>query len=66
MDSVHRRGREKEIESGNLNVRVRETKEQTEMSVDALRKQILARTKGLPFRALAEPALLSARPIFRG
>jgi len=56
----------KEIESGNLNVRVRETKEQTEMSVDALCKQILAKTKGLPFRPLAEPALLSARPIFRG
>ena len=56
----------KEIESGNLNVRVRETKEQTEMSIDALRKRILAETKGLPFRPLAEPALLSARPIFRG
>jgi len=56
----------KEIESGNLNVRVRETKEQTEMSVDALQKQIVAKTKGLPFRPLAEPALLSARPIFRG
>jgi len=56
----------KEIESGNLNVRVRETKEQTEMSVDTLRKQIVAKTKGLPFRPLAEPAPLSARPIFRG
>src|SRR3989449_448259 len=56
----------KEIESGNLNVRVRETKEQTEMWVDALQKQIVAKTKGLPFRPLAEPALLSARPIFRG
>jgi len=56
----------KEIESGNLNVRVRETKEQIEMSTDALRKRILAETKGLPFRRLAEPELLSARPIFRG
>src|SRR5438445_710866 len=56
----------KEIESGNLNVRVRETKEQTEMSVDTLRKEIVAKTKGLPFRPLAEPAPLSARPIFRG
>src|SRR5438876_389751 len=56
----------KEIESGNLNVRVRETKEQTEMSVDTLRKQIVAKTKGLPFRPLAELAPLSARPIFRG
>src|SRR3989442_15980938 len=56
----------KEIESGNINVRVRETKEQTEMSIDALRKRVLAETKGLPSRPLAEPALLSARPIFRG
>ena len=56
----------KEIESGNLNVRVREKKEQTEMAVDALRKRILAETKGLPFRPLAEPAVLSARPTFRG
>src|SRR5438445_2607546 len=56
----------KEIETGNLNVRVRATKEQTEMAIDALRKRILAETKGLPFRPLAEPALLSARPIFRG
>ena len=55
-----------EIDSGTLNVRVRETKEQTEMSVDVLRKRILAETKGLPFRPLAEPALLSARPVFRG
>src|SRR6059036_4325113 len=56
----------KEIETGTLNVRVRATKEQTEMVIDALRKRILAETKGLPFRPLAEPALLSARPIFRG
>src|SRR3989442_1693502 len=40
----------KEIESGNINVRVRETKEQTEMSIDALRKRVLAETKGLPSR----------------
>lgn len=56
----------KEIESGNLNVRIRETKEQQEMAIDALRKRIAAETKGRPFRPLAEPELLSARPIFRG
>ena len=57
---------QKEVNSGNLNVRVRGTKEQTEMSIDALRKRIAADTKGLPFRPLAEAPLLSARPIFRG
>src|SRR5207245_9475501 len=56
----------KEIESGNLNVRVRETKEKIEMSTDALRKRILAETKGPPFRRLAEPKPLTARRIFRG
>ncbi len=56
----------KEIESGNLNVRVREAKEQVEMTADALRRRIVNETKGRPFRPLAEPPLLSARPIFRG
>lgn len=56
----------KEIESGNLNVRIRETKEQVEMSIDALRKRVSAETKGRPFRPLAESPSLSARPIFRG
>lgn len=56
----------KEIESGQLNVRLRETKEQTEMTVDALRTRIASETKDRPFRPLAEPVLLSARPIFRG
>ena len=56
----------KEIESGQLNVRVRETKEQTEMTVEALSARIASETKDRPFRPLAEPVLLSARPIFRG
>jgi threonyl-tRNA synthetase len=51
---------------GTLNVRVRATKEQTEMTVDALRKRILNETKGRPFRGLAEPILVTERPIFRG
>ena len=56
----------KEIESGRLNVRVRETREQTEMTVEMLGARIASETKDRPFRPLAEPVLLSARPIFRG
>jgi threonyl-tRNA synthetase len=56
----------KEAGGGTLNVRVRATKEQTEMTVDALRKRILNETKGRPFRGLAEPILVTERPIFRG
>ncbi|MGI0149850.1 MAG: His/Gly/Thr/Pro-type tRNA ligase C-terminal domain-containing protein, partial [Thermoplasmata archaeon] len=56
----------KEIQSGHLNVRVRETREQIEMTLDALSARIASETMGRPFRPLAEPPLLSARPIFRG
>src|SRR5213592_2898967 len=53
----------KEIESGALNVRVRATKTQTEMSIDELGRRIRAEIAGRPFRALAEPLAVSARPI---
>ena len=56
----------KEIESGALNVRVRATKTQTEMSIDELGRRIRAEIAGRPFRALAEPQDVSARPIFHG
>ena len=56
----------KEAAGGPVNVRIRETKEQAEMAVDALRRRILAETKGRPFRPLAEPVLVSERPIFHG
>jgi threonyl-tRNA synthetase len=56
----------KEIESGMLNVRVRESKEQKEMSIDDLRHRIAGETRGRPFHPLAEPVALSERPIFRG
>ncbi len=56
----------KEIESGTLNVRVRSTKDQKDMSYDELRRILAADSAGRPFRALAEPRLLSARPTFRG
>jgi threonyl-tRNA synthetase len=56
----------KEIESGILNVRVRESKDQKEMSIDDLRHRITGETRGRPFQPLAEPVALSERPIFRG
>jgi threonyl-tRNA synthetase len=56
----------KEVESGRLNVRIRATKERTEMTVDDLRVRIAAETAGRPFRPLAEPVHVSARPTFRG
>ena len=56
----------KEIESGRLNVRIRATKEQSEMSIEALQKRLAAETADRPFRALPEPTLLSGRPTFRG
>src|SRR5207245_8869123 len=56
----------KEVESGKINVRVRGTTKQGEMTVDALRSRIASETKYRPFRPLAEPKFLSMRPIFRG
>src|SRR5438445_1148597 len=56
----------KEVESGKINVRVRGTTKQGEMTVDALRSRIASETKDRPFRPLAEPKFLSMRPIFRG
>ena len=56
----------KEIESGTLNVRVRSTKEQKEMSAENLRKLVLQEAAGRPFRPLAEHEFISARPTFRG
>jgi len=56
----------KEIESGKLNVRVRATKEQREMTADALRAELARLTAGRPFRPLPMPRLVSRRPTFRG
>lgn len=56
----------KEIESGRLNVRIRATKEQSEMSREGLQKRLATECAGRPFRPLAEPVLLSTRPTFRG
>jgi len=57
---------EKEKKSGKLSVRIRETKEQKEMDIDELISIIKKKTKGMPFRPLPLPRLLSKRPIFYG
>jgi len=56
----------REAESGTLNVRLRATKEQRDMAPDDLGNAIRAETEGRPFRGLADPVLVSAKPIFRG
>ncbi len=56
----------KEIESGKLNVRIRATKEQSEVTIEELRTRIGEETADRPFRPLAESVRLSARPTFRG
>ncbi|HZX45161.1 MAG TPA: threonine--tRNA ligase [Candidatus Nanoarchaeia archaeon] len=57
---------EKEKAAGNINVRIRETKEQKEMSVKDLIDKIKSVTEGMPFKPLALPKELSKRPVFVG
>jgi len=57
---------QKEVDSGKLTVRVRESGEQKQMSVDELVKEVKSRTRGYPYRELSLPMLLSKRPIFSG
>jgi threonyl-tRNA synthetase len=56
---------QKEIESGKLNVRLRASGEQNEMTVEELRDSIISETEGRPFKPLSLPMLLSLRPGFR-
>ncbi len=56
---------EKEIETGLLNVRKRETREQTSISVNEMIKEIARRTEGYPYRGLRMPRLLSQRPVYK-
>jgi threonyl-tRNA synthetase len=57
---------EKEVESGNLAVRDRETKTQQTMTVEELISKIAAKTEGKPFKPLPLPRLISKRPQFHG
>jgi len=56
----------KEMKGGKLPVRVRGTKKLRLMTVKGLAAEIKRKTKGMPFRPLALPKLLSMRPIFVG
>ena len=56
----------KEVESGRLNVRIRATRERQDMTLDELRSLLSKDGESRPFRGLAEPASVSARPTFRG
>ncbi len=56
----------KEAESGKVNVRIRATKEQREMTVEQLRGIIEKLVAGRPFKPLPLPSRVSKRPTFRG
>lgn len=54
-----------EVESGNLNVTIRETGEKVDMTVDELIDAIKAKTQGMPFRRLPLPKDISKRINFQ-
>jgi len=55
---------DKEVKSGKLSIRVRETGQQKALELESLLKEIKSKTKDYPYRELALPRLLSKRPIF--
>ncbi|MDI6883737.1 MAG: His/Gly/Thr/Pro-type tRNA ligase C-terminal domain-containing protein, partial [Hadesarchaea archaeon] len=57
---------DKELKRKKLPVRVRGKKALKPMTVKELTAEVTKRTKGMPFRPLALPKLLSMRPIFVG
>jgi threonyl-tRNA synthetase len=57
---------EKERGSGQLSVRVREDGSRREMRAEKLAGLVREKTRGMPYRPLPLPALLSYRPIFVG
>jgi len=57
---------QKEIDTGQLMVRIRETGEQQEMPFEGLVKRIKGETAGMPYRPLPMPRMVSQRPIFFG
>ena len=56
---------DKEIETGNLSVRIRNG-ENKSMGIEELAKEVKGKTAGKPFKNLSLPVYLSRRPIFRG
>ena len=57
---------EKEKTSGQLNVRSREDRSQKEMAVDDFMEMVSKKTRGMPFRPLPLPRLVSKAPLFYG
>lgn len=57
---------ENEKKSGKLAVTARGSKDRKEMNTEELIKEIKEKTKGMPFKPLPLPKLLSKRPIFVG
>ncbi len=56
---------EKEVESGKLSVRIR-NESQKQCSIEEIAEEIKEKTKGMPFKPLPMPVLLSKRPVFVG
>jgi len=57
---------EKEIESGKVSVRIRGQKEQKNLVAEAVAVEVKEKTKGMPYRKLPLPRLVSQRPTFVG
>ncbi|MEM3411997.1 MAG: threonine--tRNA ligase [archaeon] len=56
----------KELEKNVLSVRIRETREKKEMSIQELKELFAKLQKDMPFRNLPYPVFVSKRPIFVG
>lgn len=57
---------EKEADSSTLSIRARNPRQTLDLGVDELAQRIAEEVRGMPFRPLALPMLISKRPIFRG
>jgi threonyl-tRNA synthetase len=57
---------EKEVASGELAIRIRETKKQENLSLDVLIKRVDEGTGSMPRAPLSVPMMLSKRPTFNG
>ena len=57
---------EKEKSSGKLTVRCRESRKQIEMGIDEFIEMVKGKVKGMPYRPLPLPKMMSQRPLFYG